>query len=1138
MSQDDEYLNEQDGCPEIEMSSSLQNLQEALISAPNYNSASLWKGSLDDILKKGKEAEWKFTIPSRSISLAYPEDRSNATAEDPKVDESFLGWEFASNLTSWTIQSRNILTVTFTQAGHAIPFYTNKNVAVDYAQRVFKRSKCTNSCLKKTKVYMEKYDAEDIISVKFLENADVNIRGFKECKGVQVLLRSKCKTENRFPTQCGKNVHNKRLPFDGFSVLEENGYTQKEKDGIDDGIPSPPWHKNESMGTEHPIVVTFVMPNFSHTDQMKVERNGVNGSKHNGVPPPLLWKVQMPPDASIALEAITVLDGNLDVHRDPRPNPDHEVFLVNEEASRDSYSDSECSAVHPTNIYINGYQSWSFAGSVTQGDEQPKPAMPDFLSKAFNHGADIPPPPTEEEDGVWVRNDGSDTLSSGGYILKGCSNTKDDPIDNGRSYHGLAHYKSDFYTCVSCNEDEDGTKDDLDGVLAASGAKCKLDEHGGPAVVLGFLSQQKQYGLVTFDSDLSRVVMHASMQGIIASNEKGISTDWAYCQILAGSCYDEEPMASYLNAVSSYNVAKPLQSFPPLTGWCSWYHYYENIDAVSLTDNFKRLADLKSKISSDAIIIDDGYMTAWGDWDSLKPKGFPSTSGGMKALADSIISNRMIPGIWMAPFACDKNSKLAKEHPDWIIRNNEGRVANSSNCGKFFYGLDATNPAVREYAFKCIRRAVKDWGYKVLKLDFLYAACLQGNGKYDLSMSRAETMHLALQTLRAAAGPDTFIIGCGCPIGPAIGLIDANRISADTGPTWYPDFPLPWWDHGTLPSLRAMIRNSITRSSIGHRFWHNDPDCILLGNTTRLTDVEVKSTATVIAMTGGMLLLSDDLSKLSSERLRVATRVYPVTGVTGVALDLHTTSKSGIPSVMRLWCTDQVEVDMKKMTAGEMSSLNAKRTSFSPDVPWANPWDRDRNCLHVTKGLGSWSIVSLSNWLDEHAIVSLPMHAAMPPKHIVPNDLHLGYHVFSFWSAKYAWVSAEQSVKNISKKLGPHESEIFHVKPVSLNKGQYIGSELHFTCGYEVVEFNSTSTTIDLQLRYDSKRSGFIYLYIPCYTNAMTVTTSGMAARGEVVFRTPKIGHNNTFYGGQVVRVWVVINGNGTEDDGRVTFCI
>ena len=84
-------------------------------------------------------------------------------------------------------------------------------------------------------------------------------------------------------------------------------------------------------------------------------------------------------------------------------------------------------------------------------------------------------------------------------------------------------------------------------------------------------------------------------------------------------------------------------------------------------------------------------------------------------------------------------------------------------------------------------------------------------------------MCLALQTLREAAGDKAFIIGCGCPLGPAIGFIDGMRISADTGPTWKPKFPLPWWDWSTLPCLFAMIRNSMTRMVLGYRWWHNDP---------------------------------------------------------------------------------------------------------------------------------------------------------------------------------------------------------------------------------------------------------------------------------------------------------------------------
>lgn len=990
-----------------------------------------------------------------------------------------------------------------------------------------------------------------------------------------------------------KDDNGSSIPFNGREVLKEHGYGLEDDNDNDDndvnddndGLPLPPWHPKYIVGRHHSSssnkkkkdvhfmnengeifygpILTFAIPNL--IDQCQMDGTSVNTSKNNSTEDddiddnddgglnriqedaaPLLWKIDFPPDPSIAIEAFTVLDGTLDVHPDPKKKNNHNNNRDDDSTS--SYSSctkNECEACHPTNIYINGYQSWSYTGSVKQGDVQPKSAMPDFLSKAFNYGADVPPKANividnsqwDEETNVWCcskkrrgRNGGIEEVH-----MRSTINNANDGDDEYYPFHEATHYKSDFYTCVSTNNVEK-----MRAQSNASGYNynhynqqqyggMKLDEMGGTSLVLGFLSQRKQLGLVTFDSDLERVAMHASLQGVIASRASGISTDWAYCQILPAHVYDEEPLVYYLNAVSAYNNARPLQNHPPLTGWCSWYHYYENISLKTLNANFKKMFGLKTTITQDLAIVDDGYITAWGDWDSLKPKEFPESSGGMKALADNIRMNKMIPGLWMAPFACDKHSKLAKEHPDWIIRNDEGRIANSSNCGKFFYGLDATNPAVREYAFKCIRRAVEEWGYRCLKLDFLYASCLDGNGKYDLSMTRAETMFLALQTLRAAAGPDVFLIGCGCPLGPAIGYVDGMRISADTGPTWYPDFPLPWWDHATLPSLRAMVRNSVTRASLGHRWWHNDPDCLLLGETTSLSDNEVISAASIVAMTGGMLLLSDDLALLTSDRIRVATRIFPVTGVTAVVLDLHNANSSGIPSLLRLWCTDSLETPSASNPV-EVASQNSKLSAFCPTKPWKNPSSRQRNCIPVTKGLGTWSIVSLSNWLDVENIVSVPIISLLPPKAFYDPDedgIDLGYHVYAFWSSKYIWVSNSNfdGDKTISKRLGSHETEIFHVKPVHASMPQYIGSELHFTCGYEVKHFIATPNSISLQMMNDSKRSGFVYLFLPTFKNSIHITIDGNNVRAEHVATTPEIKHGNTTYGGQIVRVYMIING-------------
>ena len=102
----------------------------------------------------------------------------------------------------------------------------------------------------------------------------------------------------------------------------------------------------------------------------------------------------------------------------------------------------------------------------------------------------------------------------------------------------------------------------------------------------------------------------------------------------------------------------------------------------------------------------------------------------------------------------------------------------------------------------------------------------------------------------------------------SVGYVDGMRISADTGPTFAPTFPMPWWDQANLPCLRSMVRNTLTRSQLSHRLWHNDPDCILLRDTTKLSEEEVVSAITVTAMSSGMLLLSDDLSKVGPSRMK------------------------------------------------------------------------------------------------------------------------------------------------------------------------------------------------------------------------------------------------------------------------------
>eukprot|EP00934_Nitzschia_sp_Nitz4_P004031 Nitzschia sp. Nitz4//scaffold7_size249615//235022//238213//NITZ4_001219-RA/size249615-processed-gene-0.166-mRNA-1//1//CDS//3329558568//4021//frame0 len=976
------------------------------------------------------------------------------------------------------LQSNTLLRLSYRPAWQGIPEYT-RGLA---RRQIFNKLTCgaTSSgfCRRPNASHggddpltlWDDYTTSDVLRV---DQTHVTIRGIGVCQAIQVYLKPKYATSLDEEQQAPSNYQS-----------HWNLHRQRMGKGMSDTKPDIPTFSQPSDS------IKYDMSNFAQPCIVLVFAIPV-AANHTDVDPPLLWKVLLPPPPTnaIMLDTVTVLDGKLDWNESP------------------------------THVYIHGYQSWSFTGSIAKGQSQPKPALPNVFSRAFNLGAVLPLPPT--------------------YPIRG-----EKPISSSNP----PFYQSDFFSCIS------------------TATSAGLDQHGGAAFVVGWVSQHKQFGLIGFDKELQRVSMHASHQAQLAINGEAsvVETDWAYAQVVPPEQYDEEPMVHFLHAVAAFHQAKPLhRGRSLLTGWCSWYHYYENISQDNLKQNFAKLAAMKQTVPTNVAVVDDGYMKAWGDWDVFKSA---DKFTDMSLVSNDIQSYGMKPGIWLAPFACDKNSLIAKHHPEWIIRNENGVPANSSNCGKFFYGLDATNPNVRKHVKESIQRAVHQWGFEVLKIDFLYAACLEGNGKFDMSMTRAQAMHLALETIRQAAGPEVFLIGCGCPIGSGIGYVDGMRISADTGPTWYPALPLPWWDHGTLPALRAMIRNSMTRAPLGHRWWHNDPDCLLLGETTSLTDIEVASAASVVAMTCGMMLLSDDLTKVSPSRMSILTKIFPMTGVTAMVLDLHATvDKKGLPAVMRLWCTDKFNHVAEFRSSSISSSISedsdhnaeatyfGRRASFRFDEPVPHPKERLRSCLNMTPSLGTWTVLSLSNWSDKEKVFEIPELTVTEPPPTgwgVPR-VSAGYHVFSFWSGQYTWTTMEgqsrpdehdTSPSPLRRRLRVHETEIFHIRPVIPDQPQYIGSDLHFSCGHEVLTFQVSSPPIrkvQIQLKTGLCRSGHIFLFVPTVdTRHISVSVAGRSpGQWAVVGNVPSHSdgvQNPTVCIGRVIQVLVNVLGDETAKDGTI----
>ncbi len=274
---------------------------------------------------------------------------------------------------------------------------------------------------------------------------------------------------------------------------------------------------------------------------------------------------------------------------------------------------------------------------------------------------------------------------------------------------------------------------------------------------------------------------------------------------------EDQVFAKYAQLLSDKYGKTYVASAPRV--WCSWYSLYKWINEPAIQHVIKDLGDLPF----DVIQIDDGWQVAHGDWNANRK--FPS---GMTALASRIAATGRKAGLWLAPFMVTRDSAIARDHPDWLLRDRDGRpMPVGITWERNPYALDSSHPGVLEWIEKLIRR-VRSWGFDYLKLDFLYAGALPG--EYHAGIPREESYRNALRIIRAAAA-DAYILACGAPILPTLGLADGLRIGPDVAPFWINTPMTVWLNNPNDTSTQNAIRTSL------HRLWlspliHTDPDVI------------------------------------------------------------------------------------------------------------------------------------------------------------------------------------------------------------------------------------------------------------------------------------------------------------------------
>jgi alpha-galactosidase len=537
----------------------------------------------------------------------------------------------------------------------------------------------------------------------------------------------------------------------------------------------------------------------------------------------------------------------------------------------------------------------------------------------------------------------------------------------------------------------------------------------GVSLLAGFITAADQLSQVRLELPDSR---QPSRTLSAMSHADGITVAPGQCLLSEKLLVDvaEAPLDAltrYGDALGRQMGALGWQHVP--SGWCSWYYYFGGVSEQAVLDNLDFLHAHRDELPLEYIQVDDGYQTDIGDWTTTNDK-FPH---GLAWLAERIHQKGFKAGLWLAPFLAASTSALYREHPEWIVHDGDGRpLVVSQNWDRESYALDCTHPGAQAWLGHLAKTLVSQCRFDYLKLDFIYAAAVEGV-RYDRQTTRAQAYRRGLEAIRRGAS-DAFILGCGAPIGPSVGLVNAQRIGPDVAAYWRVPSELvpPDWPSTSVPACENAIRNALTRFWAHGRLWLNDPDCLLVRDSeTALSLDEVRSLATAIALSGGMVFLSDAMSALPPERWHIASLLLPPYGQSAVALDVF---EHSLPRFLR---------------------------------------------LAIERPFQRWWLLGVFQWEDEPSEVTVPLPAEP-------------VHVFDLWQGRYFGVHQE---KIRFPTMPPHSAKLLSLRPVA-NHPQVISTTFHFSQGAVEIEdarFDAAQRALTVRLAPPAKRQGEVIIHVP-----------------------------------------------------------
>jgi len=250
------------------------------------------------------------------------------------------------------------------------------------------------------------------------------------------------------------------------------------------------------------------------------------------------------------------------------------------------------------------------------------------------------------------------------------------------------------------------------------------------------------------------------------------STPRTFLAVFSGDFY--EPLKMWSEAIEKEGLSRPANNDENYAvAWCGWGYEF-GVTPKQMLDTIPKLKELGIHWAT----LDDGWFNNYGDW---QPREKDFGGAAMQDMVKKFHEQGIKVQLWWLPLAVEDGkygyenhkfvvSDIVKEHPDWLILDQQGKPA---RMARNLAALCPALPGVQAYYKQLTERFIRDWGFDGHKLDNIYTTPLCYNPKHhhksprDSVYAMGDVYKTIFETTRALK-PDSVTQSCPCGTPPSV----------------------------------------------------------------------------------------------------------------------------------------------------------------------------------------------------------------------------------------------------------------------------------------------------------------------------------------------------------------------------------